>query len=74
MQDKDGLWEGTTSSPWQRANLWMIGEATRIAPEQAVVALWNGRAGEGPGGTEHFLQLAVKSGIRVLPPIQIQTL
>lgn len=72
MQSQDGLLEGATDNIWQRANLWMIEEAGRIAPERALLALWDGKAGDGPGGTEHFLQVARMSGIRVLPPIEMQ--
>lgn len=74
MKSGDGLLEGATGNIWQRANLWMIEEATRIAPERALLALWDGKAGDGPGGTEHFLEVARKSGIRVLPLIRMQEL
>jgi hypothetical protein len=68
------LLEGATENIWQRANLWMIEEATAIAGERALLALWDGNAGDGPGGTEHFLQVARQSGIHVLPVISMQTL
>ena len=74
MESSDGLLEGATENIWQRANLWMIEEATAIAGEQALLALWDGNAGDGPGGTEHFLQVARQSGIHVLPVISMQTL
>jgi hypothetical protein len=74
MTSEDGLFEGSTTNIWQRANLWMIEEAKAIAAEQALLALWDGKAGDGPGGTEHFLQVARQLGIRVLPVIDIQGL
>ncbi len=74
MENQNGLLEGATGSIWQRANLWMIEQATALAPEQALLALWDGNAGDGPGGTEHFLQVARSAGIRVLPPIPMQAL
>jgi hypothetical protein len=73
MQRNDGQLEGASDNIWQRANLWMIEEANRLARERALLALWDGKVGDGPGGTEHFLQAARKSGIRVLPPIEMQT-
>ncbi len=74
MGDQDGLLEGPTDNVWQRANLWMIEEAGRLAGERALLALWDGNVGDGPGGTEHFLQVARRCGIRVLPTIEMQSL
>jgi hypothetical protein len=73
MHSDNGLLEGPTEDIWQRANLWMIEEAARLAPERALLALWDGKTGDGPGGTEHFLQVARGWGIRVLPPIAMST-
>ena len=74
MESKNEPLDGDNTNVWQRANLWMIQQATRIAPECAMLALWDGKAGDGPGGTEQFLELARRSGIRVLEPIQMQSL
>ncbi len=74
MMGGDGLIEGDAANIWQRANLWMIEEAMSIAAEQALLALWDGKAGDGPGGTEHFLAVAAQAGIGVLPVIAMQTL
>ena len=74
MQKSDGLLEGATDNIWQRANLWMIEESGRLAPERALLALWDGKTGDGPGGTEHFLRAAARCGIRILPPIEMQTM
>ncbi|HEY3626561.1 MAG TPA: hypothetical protein VGL00_09760 [Terracidiphilus sp.] len=73
MQQNDGKLEGASDNIWQRSNLWMIGEASRLAPERALLALWDGEAGDGPGGTGHFLEVARRFGIRILPPIDMQT-
>ena len=59
---------------WQRANHWMIEQASALAPDQALLALWDGKAGDGPGGTEHFLQVARQRGIRILPVIPMDTI
>jgi hypothetical protein len=72
--EKDGLLEGATGNVWQRANLWMIEVAVALAPERALLALWDGKTGDGPGGTEHLLQAASRFGVRVAPPIQIEKL
>jgi len=72
MEKNDGLLEGASDNIWQRANLWMIEEANRLAPERALLALWDGKVGDGPGGTEHFLQVGRSFGIRILPPIEMQ--
>jgi len=74
MHEHDGLLEGPTDNVWQRANLWMIEEAGRLAGECALLAMWDGTVGDGPGGTEHFIQVARMRGIRMLPQIQMQSL
>ena len=74
MKRGDGRIEGGTVNIWQRANSWMIEEAVSIAAERALLALWDGKAGDGPGGTAHFLAMATQVGIGVLPVIAMQTL
>ena len=73
MQNSDGLAEATTDNVWARANLWMIEEAERLAPQRALLALWDGKTGDGPGGTEHFLEVARARGIRILPSIEMRS-
>jgi hypothetical protein len=74
MDGQDGLLEGATDNVWQRANLWMIEKASALAPKRALLALWDGKTGDGPGGTEHLLQAARRCGIRILPVIETQRL
>jgi hypothetical protein len=79
MGAADGLLAGATENGpteniWQRANLWMIEEALRLAPRRVLLALWDGRGGDGPGGTEHLLREAARFGVRVAPPIVMQSL
>ena len=74
MGERDGLMQGETANIWLRANLWMIEEAAALAPERWLLALWDGRAGDGPGGTDHLMQAAPKLGVRVAPPIPMQML
>lgn len=71
---QSGLSEGPTDNLWQRTNLWMIEEAIAAAPERTLLALWDGRTGDGPGGTEHMFQAARRNGVRVAPPISLQSL
>jgi hypothetical protein len=49
----------------------MIEQSMEAAPERALLALWDGAAGDGPGGTEHFLEVAKQSGVRVLTTIDM---
>jgi hypothetical protein len=74
MKRGTGLIEGDTANVWERATLWMIEEAMSISAEQALLALWDGKAGDGPGGTAHFLAIAAQARIGVLPVIAMQTL
>lgn len=72
--DNDGLLEGASGNVWQRANLWMIEEALALAPERTLLALWDSKTGDGPGGTEHFVDAAQRFGIRIAPYIEMQRL
>jgi hypothetical protein len=74
MSAADGLLAGATEDIWQRANLWMIEEAVRFAPRRTLLALWDGKGGDGPGGTEHLVREAPHFGIRVAPPIVMRSL
>ena len=68
----DGLLEGATGNVWQRANLWMIEQAVALAPERTLISLWDGKAGDGPGGTQHFVNIAAQFGVRVAEPIAME--
>jgi hypothetical protein len=44
---------------WGRTNVWLLEDALASgAPEVHLLALWNGEAGDGPGGTAHLIELA----------------
>ena len=46
-------------SVWQRSNLWMLYSALGISKGNlTLIALWNGEAGDGPGGTEDMVRRA----------------
>lgn len=74
LSAQDGLIQGETTNVWQRTNLWVLEQAVALAPERTLLALWDGKTGDGPGGTEHFIQLAHRFGVRVAPVIDMQKL
>jgi hypothetical protein len=52
---------------WQRNNLWLLSEALCLVPKNlTVIGLWDGEAGDGPGGTEHMISLARDRGARFI--------
>src|SRR5262249_29255510 len=43
--------------PYERNNLWMMEAAIRFGAEKVeFICLWNGRGGDGPGGTRHLME------------------
>jgi hypothetical protein len=74
MGENDGRRYAATDNVWSRANLWMVEEAVALAPQRTLLALWDGKGGDGPGGTEHLVSVAPSYGIRVAPPIPMQSL
>jgi len=62
---------GSDPGIWARANLWMLDEAIAAAPKRTLLALWDGKPGDGPGGTEHLVTTAPSLGVEVFPPIPI---
>lgn len=46
-------------NPYERNNRWMLESAARFGEKKiAFIALWNGEEGDGPGGTQHFMDEA----------------
>jgi hypothetical protein len=44
---------------WEQANTWMLNTALKDGGENmALIALWDGKAGDGGGGTEHMVKIA----------------
>jgi hypothetical protein len=70
----ESLTGGAELNIWQRTNLWMVDEAIAIAPQRTLLALWDGEAGDGPGGTEHLVKAAPGFGIDVAPIMRTQGL
>jgi hypothetical protein len=74
LSQGDGLLEGPAENIWQRANLWMIEEVLGLAPERILLALWDGRGGDGPGGTQNLIRSASAYGLTIAPVIAMQSL
>jgi hypothetical protein len=54
---------------WQRNNLWILGHALDQAGDGrrlTLIALWNGKRGDGPGGTEDMVNQARRRGARTV--------
>ena len=50
-------------SIWQRNNLWLLNESLATgARNMTALILWNGKAGDGPGGTADMIQIAKARG------------
>jgi hypothetical protein len=53
--------------PYERNNRWMLGTALRFgAGKVDFVCLWNGEAGDGPGGAQHMMEEVRKKGGRTV--------
>jgi len=64
MPDEHGLLPAG-EDPFERNNLWMLQSAMRFGAEKVdFICLWNGKGGDGPGGTQHLVK-AVESQGRV---------
>jgi hypothetical protein len=52
---------------WEQSNLWMLKKALSFGGQHmTLIALWDGKGGDGPGGTEHLVSQTKKSGGRVV--------
>jgi hypothetical protein len=61
-------------SIWERNNLWELTSAlTNGGMHMTLIALWDGKGGDGPGGTEHMVKEATARGAKVVP-IDITTI
>lgn len=70
LSDRDELppWaEGVAGyGVFQRGNIWMMEDAlVRPDADVTLLALWNGQAGDGPGGTADMVELAKTHGAKV---------
>ena len=54
-------------SIWQRNNLWTLHNALAYGGKNVtLIALWNGKAGDGPGGTKDMVDQARARGAKVI--------
>jgi len=52
---------------WQRTNIWLLEEALASgAPNLSLIALWDGKGGDGPGGTKDLVEQAKKHGVNTI--------
>jgi hypothetical protein len=52
---------------WQRNNLWMLYNAMACGSSYAtLIALWDGKAEDGPGGTQDMVNKAEESAARTV--------
>jgi hypothetical protein len=52
---------------WQRTNIWLLEEALASgAPNLSLIALWDGKSGDGPGGTKDLVEQARKHGVNTI--------
>jgi hypothetical protein len=70
LSDSAGLPAWAESVPnygvFQRGNIWMMEDALlRPNADVTLLALWNGKAGDGPGGTADMVELAKAHGVKV---------
>lgn len=55
------------ADPYERVNLWMLKSAARFGDDKVYfICLWDGRGGDGPGGTQHLMQEVQRGSGRTL--------
>jgi hypothetical protein len=55
---------GAGEDAWERGNLWLL-ETALAAGAVTLITLWDGGAGDGPGGTHHMVDEVRRRGGRV---------
>lgn len=51
---------------WERTNLWMLHEALKKGGQNmTLIALWDGKVGDGEGGTKHMVSVANAKGSKI---------
>ena len=49
------------ADPYEQNNLWMLEAASRFGADKVeFICLWNGQGGDGPGGTQHLMQVVTE--------------
>jgi hypothetical protein len=53
---------------WERNNRWLLHNAlSRSDTDVTLIVLWDGKGGDGPGGTHDMVRLAESRGVRIVP-------
>ncbi|MBE7174285.1 MAG: hypothetical protein INR73_27170 [Williamsia sp.] len=56
-----------TYSIWERNNAWMLNSAlANSGLHMTMIALWDGKSGDGPGGTQHMVNRARERGAKIV--------
>lgn len=56
----------TKNNIWEETNLWMLDHALQIGKEKlTLIAVWDGKSGDGNGGTEHMINTAKAKGSEI---------
>ena len=51
---------------WIATNVWMLEEALKVEGKNMVlIALWDGKGGDGNGGTKDMIEIAKNKGARI---------
>lgn len=51
---------------WAATNLWMLDQALEVeGKNMTLIALWDGKGGDGNGGTEHMINTAKDKGAKI---------
>lgn len=54
-------------SIWERNNSWMLNSALiNTGLHMTLIALWDGKSGDGPGGTQHMINKAKERGAKIV--------
>jgi len=54
-------------SIWQRSNRWILHTAlSRADADITLIVLWDGKGGDGPGGTQNMVELAESRGVKIV--------
>lgn len=68
---------GPDSGPYRRFNVWLLELARQLADDVSLLAVWDGRGGDGPGGTEDMVRTVREGGgdvIQVNPAVLMREL
>jgi hypothetical protein len=64
---EDGAADADSADLWQQSNLWILNTALAIdADAHTLIVLWDGRGGDGTGGTEEIVRAARTRGVKVV--------